>query len=55
MPEYSEDQIREYAHKLWMREGEPEGKADDFWHQAKSELEADAPGEKLETPKPMPE
>ncbi|WP_457489136.1 DUF2934 domain-containing protein [Tardiphaga sp. P5_C10] len=45
MPRYSEEQIREYAHKLWEREGRPEGKADDFWHQAKSELESDAPGD----------
>ncbi|MGM5000017.1 DUF2934 domain-containing protein [Tardiphaga sp. 20_F10_N6_6] len=53
MPRYSEEQIREYAHKLWEREGRPEGKADDFWHQAKSELESDAPGD--EDLKPMPE
>jgi len=53
MPRYSEEQIREYAHKLWEREGRPEGKADDFWHQARSELESDAPGD--EDPKPMPE
>jgi hypothetical protein len=53
MPRYSEEEIREYAHKLWEREGRPEGKADDFWHQAKSELESDAPGD--EDPKPMPE
>jgi len=53
MPKYSEEQIREYAHKLWEREGRPEGKADDFWQQAKTELESDEPGE--EDPKPMPE
>jgi hypothetical protein len=39
---------------------EPEGKAEEFWHQAKSELESDAPGDEDpspdgEDPKPMPE
>jgi hypothetical protein len=53
MPKYSEDQIREYAHHLWEKAGKPEGNADDFWHQAKSELEADVPGN--EDPRPMPE
>jgi hypothetical protein len=60
MPKYSEEQIREYAHKLWEREGRPEGKAEEFWQQAKSELESDAPGDEDpspdgEDPKPMPE
>jgi hypothetical protein len=51
MPEASEEKIREYAHKLWEKAGKPEGRADDFWHQAKSELESDEPGD--ETPKPV--
>lgn len=57
MPKYSEDQIREYAHKLWESEGKPDGRADEFWHQAKTELESDEPGDEItpETPKPMPE
>jgi hypothetical protein len=53
MPKYSEEQIRAYAHKLWEREGRPEGKAEQFWHQAESELESDVPGD--EDPKPTPE
>ncbi|WPO41294.1 DUF2934 domain-containing protein [Tardiphaga sp. 42S5] len=51
VPEYSEEQIRKYAHQLWERDGKPEGKADDFWHRAKSELETPNPDD----PKPMPE
>ena len=41
MPKYSEEQIRKYAHQLWEKEGKPEGKADEFWHQAEIELDAD--------------
>lgn len=56
MPDYSDDQIREHAHELWDRAGRPEGKAEEFWHQAKSELESDSPPEPdIEDPKPMPE
>jgi len=53
MPKYTDDQIREHAHCLWKKAGEPEGQADIFWQKAKSELEADAPGD--DTPAPMPE
>jgi len=57
MPAISEDQIRQYAHQLWEREGQPEGRADDLWHQAKAELESDEPGNEAisEAPKSMPE
>lgn len=48
----TDEQIREHAHRLWEREGKPDGRADDFWHQAKSELEADEPGDELQTPQP---
>ncbi|WP_441243410.1 DUF2934 domain-containing protein [Tardiphaga sp. 768_D3_N2_1] len=51
MSEYSEEQIRKYAHQLWGREGKPEGKAEDFWHRAKRELEKPNPDD----PKPMHE
>ena len=54
MPVYSEDQIRQYAHKLWEKEGTREGKADHFWRQAKTEQETDEPGNELDTPNPMP-
>lgn len=59
MPNYSEDQIRGYAHSLWEKAGRPDGRHVEFWHQAKSELEVDEPGNEPlpteENPKPMPE
>lgn len=55
MPNVTDAQIREHAHKLWERAGKPEGRSEEFWHQAKSELEADEPGNELQTPQPMPE
>jgi hypothetical protein len=53
MPEFSHDEIRKYAHQLWEKAGCPEGQSEEFWHQAKSEMEADVPGD--EDPKPLPE
>lgn len=55
MSRVTDEQIREYAHRIWEREGKPEGRADEIWHQAKSELEADEPGNELSKPAPMPE
>lgn len=55
MPNVTDAQIREHAHKLWEREGKPDGRSDEFWHQAKSELEDDEPGKESQTPQPMPE
>ena len=42
MAKYSEDQIRNYARRLWEREGRPEGKSDEFWRQAEIELDAES-------------
>lgn len=53
MAEVSDDEIRVYAYRLWEKAGRPDKDPADFWHQAKSELESDAPGN--EDPKPMPE
>lgn len=57
MPEYSEDQIRKYAHQLWQAAGETDGKSDDFWHRAKTELqnESHETSSEIDDPKPMPE
>jgi hypothetical protein len=57
MSKFSDDQIRQHAHQLWEKHGKPEGKADEFWHRAKAELESDEPGNEpdLDNPKPMPE
>jgi hypothetical protein len=37
-PETDEHKVRERAHAIWEREGRPEGKHDDHWHQAQREL-----------------
>lgn len=51
----TEEQIRNYAHLLWDRAGRPQGRADEFWHAAEVELNAesespDAPTEESPTP-----
>jgi hypothetical protein len=33
-----EEQIRVRAHGLWEQAGKPEGREDEFWHQAEKEL-----------------
>lgn len=33
--------IRRRAYEIWEREGSPEGRAEEFWQQAKSSLEAE--------------
>ena len=38
----SEEQIRNYAHQLWEKAGKPEGRADEFWHAAEVELNAES-------------
>jgi hypothetical protein len=56
----TEEQIRNYAHLLWEKAGRPEGRAEEFWHAAEFELNAesespDAPTEDNstdETPSP---
>jgi hypothetical protein len=50
----TEDQIRDYAHLLWERGGKPEGRADEFWHAAEVELNADSesPDAPTETTQP---
>ena len=32
-----EQSVREHAYHLWQQAGSPEGRADDFWHQAREE------------------
>jgi hypothetical protein len=51
----TEEQIRNYAHLLWERAGRPEGRAEEFWHAAEVELNAesespDAPTAESSTP-----
>jgi hypothetical protein len=35
----TDDQIRLRAHQLWEQAGKPDGREDEFWHQAERELE----------------
>jgi hypothetical protein len=40
----SDDDIRSHAYELWLEAGSPEGRADEFWEQARSQLaELEAP------------
>jgi hypothetical protein len=48
----TDDQIRTRAHQLWELAGKPEGRDDEFWHEAERELKdgaANNPDEKSET------
>ena len=38
MPQSTEEQIRERAHQLWEIAGRPEGREDEFWHEAERGL-----------------
>ncbi|MGJ4948020.1 DUF2934 domain-containing protein [Bradyrhizobium sp. HKCCYLS20291] len=33
-----EERIRERAHRLWEQSGRPDGREDEFWHQAEREV-----------------
>jgi hypothetical protein len=37
-------QIETRAYTLWMESGQPEGRAEDFWHLAKAEIESEDVG-----------
>jgi hypothetical protein len=50
MAKPTEEQIRLRAHELWEKAGKPEGREDEFWHQAENELAQGATSdEKSET------
>ncbi len=38
----TEEQIRNYAHQLWEKAGQPEGRDEEFWHAAEVELNAES-------------
>jgi Protein of unknown function (DUF2934) len=44
MGKYPDEQIRNYAQRLWEKAGRPEGKSDEFWRQAEIELDAEGEG-----------
>jgi Protein of unknown function (DUF2934) len=39
-----EDRIRERAYELWEQDGRHSGRSDDYWRQARSEVEAEEAG-----------
>jgi hypothetical protein len=52
MPDPTKDQIRIRAHELWEVAGRPDGREEEFWHEAERELKDGAtnnPDEKSET------
>ncbi len=34
-----EERIRQRAHALWSEAGRPEGRAEEFWHRARQEID----------------
>jgi hypothetical protein len=36
-----EERIRKRAHRLWQQAGEPEGRDEEFWHLATTEIDAE--------------
>jgi hypothetical protein len=39
MEKPTEDQIRQRAHDIWERHHRPDGRDEEFWHQAERELQ----------------
>jgi Protein of unknown function (DUF2934) len=52
MPDPTDDQIRTRAHQLWEQAGKPEGREDEFWHQAEKELQEEKLREVANEPPP---
>jgi hypothetical protein len=46
----SKDEIQRRAYELWQQAGEPEGRDDEFYHQAEQELRNDDKSSPLRTP-----
>ena len=49
MAKPTEEQIRARAHELWEQAGKPEGREDEFWHQAEKELAQGATSDEKST------
>jgi DUF2934 family protein len=50
MAKPTEEQIRIRAHELWEKNHRPDGRDDEFWHQAERELSQEvSPDEKSKT------
>jgi hypothetical protein len=44
MDEAWREKVRERAYAIWLREGSPDGRAEQFWLMAEEELLAEGPG-----------
>ena len=45
VPKSLDEQVQERAYVLWEQEGKPEGRAEEHWRQARSELGLDTAGQ----------
>jgi len=43
MAKVEDERIRTRAHQLWELAGKPQGREDEFWHEAERELSKDSP------------
>jgi hypothetical protein len=43
-----DDKIRERAYALWEQKGRQEGGAEEYWHEARQQLEAETPSEETD-------
>ena len=50
MDKAREEQIVKRAYELWQQAGEPEGRDEDFYHQAEQELQNEDKSSPLRTP-----
>lgn len=49
-----DERIRDRGYALWELEGRPEGRAEEHWRQARSDVEAEDTGSGLESPDTLP-
>ena len=58
MSDTREDRVRQRAHEIWLREGQPEGQDERHWAAAEAEIDAEAaakPKKAAKTPAPNAE
>ena len=44
-----DEQVRKRAYELWEQEGKPDGRHDEFWHQAQAEISSSGKDNPVET------
>ena len=49
-----DERIRDRAYALWEQNGRPEGRAEEHWHQAQSDVQAEDVGNGLDSPDTLP-